>query len=60
MPLRDRRAEEWMPTSFNIPSTVITGAGASLELGALVKRLVLPLPVVDNAAVIASTIASHH
>jgi alcohol dehydrogenase class IV len=27
-----------MPTSFNIPSTVITGAGASLELGGLVQR----------------------
>lgn len=28
-----------MPTSFNIPSTVISGAGASAELGALVQRL---------------------
>jgi len=28
-----------MPTSFNVPATVITGAGASLELGALVQRL---------------------
>ncbi len=27
-----------MPTWFNIPSTVITGAGASLELGGLVQR----------------------
>ena len=28
-----------MPTAFNVPSTVITGAGASVELGALVQRL---------------------
>ena len=28
-----------MPTSFNVPSTVIIGAGASAELGALVQRL---------------------
>ena len=28
-----------MPMSFNIPATVITGAGASAELGALVQRL---------------------
>jgi alcohol dehydrogenase len=28
-----------MPTSFNIPSTVITGAGSSMELGGLVQRL---------------------
>ena len=28
-----------MPTSFNVPATVITGAGTSLELGALVQRL---------------------
>src|SRR4051794_41847023 len=28
-----------MPASFNIPSTVITGAGASAELGALLQRL---------------------
>ncbi len=28
-----------MPTAFNVPSTVITGAGASVELGALAQRL---------------------
>ena len=28
-----------MPTSFNVPSTVITGAGASAELGAVVQQL---------------------
>ncbi len=28
-----------MPASFNVPATIITGAGARLELGAVVQRL---------------------